>query len=412
MLLRARGETAGEEPSPAPLPGLAGFAPQLLLEPETGTLADADIKIEAVEDIPGELEIDRELSFAREAEMQIGRPADITVAPAARLSSAVLASTDVSQNVAELPGLTPTEIAPKPMATAPALAAPVAPETAATPEAQPELAEVKAAAAAETISPAEIDLIETALPAAAPIAAKPGAKDIPDTADVKADKLVASAPAEAAPQVRQAADPLLPDDVRPERAVTGVASAGDKTAAADAQPASTSAVSPLTFAAAAPAPSPAALQAPAPIAMAPAQAVVVASPVEVVNIVAQTAKDGQSDRVVVQLDPPELGRVSIDFKFDSQGLQHVTITGETPEALRQLRAMHFELVQALERQGFDGQSMTFQHQQQNSQQAANAEMLKHLQSGPGANAAAGAPASSQIAANKPISADGRLDIRV
>lgn len=399
-LLRARGEIAGEEPTPAPLPGFAGFAPQLLLEPEASKLADADIAIDASEDIPGELELDRELSIAREAEMQIGRPADIAAAPASRLNAAVLASTDVSQLAAEVPALTKGDIVPAP---APA---------AATLEVQHSPAEAHAAEASAISAPAEIDLIEAALPVAAPIAAKSDAKDNPGTAEVKAEKPVPAASAEAAPPVRQAADPLAPEDFRLDRVIMAVAPAGDKTAAADAQPASTSSVSPLTFAAAALASSPAALQTPAPITMAPAHGVVVASPVEVVNIVAQTAKDGQSDRVVVQLDPPELGRVSIDFKFDSQGLQHVTITGETPEALRQLRAMHFELVQALERQGFDGQNMTFQHQQQNGQQAANAEILKQLQSGPGAKAAAGSPAAPQVAATGPVSADGRLDIRV
>ncbi|MEZ5946733.1 MAG: hypothetical protein R3C04_07770 [Hyphomonas sp.] len=39
--------------------------------------------------------------------------------------------------------------------------------------------------------------------------------------------------------------------------------------------------------------------------------------------------------------------MSIDFRFDHHGLQHVTITGETPGLLRQLRLMHHELVQAL-----------------------------------------------------------------
>lgn len=109
------------------------------------------------------------------------------------------------------------------------------------------------------------------------------------------------------------------------------------------------------------------LATPIPAALTPTHAMLVASPAQVVDIVSSAANDGQSDRIVVQLDPPELGRVSIDFKFDTNGLQHVTVTGESPEAVRQLRLMHFELTQALERHGITSQNMSFQQQHQNSQ---------------------------------------------
>ena len=101
----------------------------------------------------------------------------------------------------------------------------------------------------------------------------------------------------------------------------------------------------------------------------PGQAMVTASPAEVVSIITDTvsgAEDPQ-DRVVIRLDPPELGRVSIDFKIDAQGVQHITVTGETPEAMRHLRAMHFELVQALERQGLTSGDMTFRQETSNGQ---------------------------------------------
>jgi len=124
-----------------------------------------------------------------------------------------------------------------------------------------------------------------------------------------------------------------------------------------------------TLAAAAPAAPQSAASVPGLIATAPALAVVSASPAQIVGIVAESADDGQSDRVVVQLDPPELGRVSIDFKFDANGLQHVTITSETPEAMRQLRQMHSELVQSLERHGIGSENLSFQHQQQGSPQS-------------------------------------------
>jgi len=105
-----------------------------------------------------------------------------------------------------------------------------------------------------------------------------------------------------------------------------------------------------------------------------------ASPAQVVEIISDSiaAPEDRKDRIQIQLDPPELGRVSIDFKFDANGLQHVTVTGETPEALRQLRAMHFELVNALERQGLSSQNMSFQQhqtQQDPGQQAARSRRI-------------------------------------
>ena len=114
---------------------------------------------------------------------------------------------------------------------------------------------------------------------------------------------------------------------------------------------------------------------PIPGAMTPTHSLISATPAQVVEIISDSisAPEDRKDRIHIQLDPPELGRVSIDFKFDANGLQHVTVTGETPEALRQLRAMHFELVNALERQGLSSQNMSFQQQQtqqDSGQQAA------------------------------------------
>jgi flagellar hook-length control protein FliK len=105
--------------------------------------------------------------------------------------------------------------------------------------------------------------------------------------------------------------------------------------------------------------------------MTPTNAVVTASPAETVRSItdAVSSPSDTPERITVQLDPPELGRVSIDFKFDANGIQHITVTGESPEALRQLRLMHFELTQALERSGLSGQNMTFQQQQSGHQQS-------------------------------------------
>jgi len=106
---------------------------------------------------------------------------------------------------------------------------------------------------------------------------------------------------------------------------------------------------------------------PVPTAFTQTHALISATPAEVVDVISDSlaAPEDRKNRVIVQLDPPELGRISIDYKFDSHGLQHVTITGESPEAMRQLRLMHFELVNALEKQGLSSQNMSFQQHQAN-----------------------------------------------
>lgn len=146
---------------------------------------------------------------------------------------------------------------------------------------------------------------------------------------------------------------------------------------------------------------------------APAIAVVTASPAQIVGIVAETADDGQSDRVVVQLDPPELGRVSIDFKFDAQGLQHVTITSETPEAMRLLRQMHSELVQSLERHGIGSENLSFQHQQQGSPQSRppNPFVRAAVPGNTGTDSAAINVSTDSIPGPRTLPG-GRLDIRL
>lgn len=127
----------------------------------------------------------------------------------------------------------------------------------------------------------------------------------------------------------------------------------------------------VTAGAAAPAGTPAApaIAGSAQPAMSPANLLVVPA-TDIPNVLTQalSSQDDGPDRLVVQLDPPELGRVSLDFKFDAQGLQAVTITGETPEAMRRMRMMHFELVQALEQHGLSGEDLTFSQQQSGQHQ--------------------------------------------
>jgi hypothetical protein len=99
------------------------------------------------------------------------------------------------------------------------------------------------------------------------------------------------------------------------------------------------------------------------IAPAQPQANYVAVPADIPSIISQElSSDTQSNRVRIQLDPPELGRVSLEFKFDSQGLQHVLVTADSAEAIRRIRAFHPDLVSVLDEHGLSSQDMTFREQ--------------------------------------------------
>lgn len=92
--------------------------------------------------------------------------------------------------------------------------------------------------------------------------------------------------------------------------------------------------------------------------LSPAVSMVAELPLHVAQHVSSAA--GNPERLVVQLDPPELGRVSIDFQYDARGVQQVLVTGETPEAVRQLRMMQAELAQSLDRFGIGGGNLLFE----------------------------------------------------
>lgn len=237
-----------------------------------------------------------------------------------------------------------------------------------TPTATPPVAAAPAPAATADLSTETVAAVAAVTPA---MPKETGAApDKPALAAIPVAQIAKEGPKAADPAELKNIPPTVTETAAPDVASEVPRLLADKPAPADisvATPTATSAGLSLAGPAATPASAPAAT----PVPMTPTQAVITASPAQLVDIVTQSAEDGQSDRIVVQLDPPELGRVSIDFKFDAAGLQHVTITGETPEAMRQLRQMHFELVQSLERQGLNSQNMTFQHQQQNAQNGPN-----------------------------------------
>ncbi len=233
-----------------------------------------------------------------------------------------------------------------------------------------------------------------------------GTPDTPGPAAVSVDKastVPANTPRTA---VTETAEPTLSQSETQIRAAT----TGSATTAVEAP--STPAIQTATSSAAVTA---SAVTPTAPAAATPTPPTVTAAPAEIPSIVAQSLSsvDDHKDRILVQLDPPELGRISIDFKFDAAGLQHVTITGETPEALRQLRQMHFELLQALERQGLSSQDMTFR--QNNPGDNPNAELFASDASGESSLADALDPIEPVVQRPSPITslAGGTgLDIRV
>ena len=101
-----------------------------------------------------------------------------------------------------------------------------------------------------------------------------------------------------------------------------------------------------------------------------APSIPVASPSELSAVILNAMKNGvdPQEQLIVQLDPPELGRVSIDFKFDAQGVQQITVTSENPEALKRLRELHFELAEALKDHGLSEKNMSFRQQSEGQSQ--------------------------------------------
>jgi len=93
-----------------------------------------------------------------------------------------------------------------------------------------------------------------------------------------------------------------------------------------------------------------------------APSIPIASPSELTSVIMNAIQNGMDpqEQLIVQLDPPELGRIMIDFKFDAQGLQQIVVTSENPEALKRLREMHAELTAALQEQGLTGENLSFQ----------------------------------------------------
>ncbi|MBR9808620.1 MAG: flagellar hook-length control protein FliK [Alphaproteobacteria bacterium] len=244
----------------------------------------------------------------------------------------------------------------------------------------------------ENPSEEELDQAEVQLPLANPTAAQmANIKDTASSRDVTGqvagtDKIVASAPdattvarANTAQGTLASVDTQMSSDSQTaapsteafaspgELAEEAVSEPGTDTLQAGSQKKTPD--SPVQLAAAV-TPSPTSAQAPAPAAATQAAqphlvsaGAYIAAPADIPTIISQElSSDNKHDKISVQLDPPELGRISIEFKFDSQGLQHVLVTADSADAIRRIRAFHQDLVSVLEQNGLTSQDMTFREQ--------------------------------------------------
>ncbi len=77
------------------------------------------------------------------------------------------------------------------------------------------------------------------------------------------------------------------------------------------------------------------------------------------QIVAAVAARTNEGRIEVRLDPPELGRVTINFESDGGELVRAVITADTPDTLDLMRRNAELFQRSLQEQGFEGLDLAF-----------------------------------------------------
>lgn len=77
--------------------------------------------------------------------------------------------------------------------------------------------------------------------------------------------------------------------------------------------------------------------------------------------------------VVVQLDPPEMGRVYIDFMFDTDNRVNVVVKADNVESYNILRERSQDFLQMLSDNGFGDIDLSFEQQSSNSESSSNDE---------------------------------------
>lgn len=117
------------------------------------------------------------------------------------------------------------------------------------------------------------------------------------------------------------------------------------------------------------------------------------------------AQAGDANRVEVRLDPPELGRVQIDIRFDD-GTAAASVSADRPETLELLRRHADALQRELTNAGFTGANVGFSDRRPGQQpQGGQAVALES------AAPVVAAPVAHRYARPRPGGLD-RLDIRL
>lgn len=91
----------------------------------------------------------------------------------------------------------------------------------------------------------------------------------------------------------------------------------------------------------------------------PPQAALGPAPAPAVQIVAAIKKERAGSGVEVRLDPPEMGRVRIDFTMESAEAVKAVLTAERPETLEHLRRNMDDLLTQLKQAGFSAVDLEF-----------------------------------------------------
>ncbi|WP_425409249.1 flagellar hook-length control protein FliK [Hyphococcus sp.] len=104
------------------------------------------------------------------------------------------------------------------------------------------------------------------------------------------------------------------------------------------------------------------------------------NPVRDQIVAAVVARQGEG-RLEVRLDPPELGRVLINFEGDGAELVRAVISADTPETLDLMRRHADAFQRALQEQGFEGLDLTFAEGHADHAQEDNAGAERFLSAG-------------------------------
>ena len=125
------------------------------------------------------------------------------------------------------------------------------------------------------------------------------------------------------------------------------------------------------------------------------------------------SQSGRQDRIAVQLDPPELGRINMEFIFDGRGLQNVHVIADSPEMQQFLKRHGHLLGQILSDSGLPEASISFDNRrgQENPQPAPASRFIGVGLQASDEPMAAGLLDTQILPTRTRLSVTERLDIR-